>query len=118
MPQPPERAGGWSRALCRRREMPENPLETLARIDPAMMAHLKSADELVYGAGALPSKVKLLIALALDAAHGAENGVRALARRAVKEGATREEIAEALRVAYHLSGVGALYTASAALQEL
>jgi alkylhydroperoxidase/carboxymuconolactone decarboxylase family protein YurZ len=36
----------------------------------------------------------------------------------MKEGATKEEIAEALRVAYHLSGVGALYTASSGLKDV
>jgi hypothetical protein len=33
-------------------------------------------------------------------------------------GATRQEIAETLRVAYHLTGVGCLYTASRALGDL
>jgi alkylhydroperoxidase/carboxymuconolactone decarboxylase family protein YurZ len=36
----------------------------------------------------------------------------------MKEGASREEIAETLRVAFHLSGVGALYTASAGLKDM
>jgi alkylhydroperoxidase/carboxymuconolactone decarboxylase family protein YurZ len=62
-------------------------------------------------------KVKLLIAMAFDAAHGAEKGVRSLASQARKAGATNQEIAEALRVAYHLSGVGGLYSASAGLEE-
>jgi alkylhydroperoxidase/carboxymuconolactone decarboxylase family protein YurZ len=95
-----------------------HPLETLAKIDPQIMEHLRDADDLIYGNGALPRKTKLLIALAFDAAYGAENGVRALATAAIKEGATQEEIAETLRVAYHLSGVGALYTASAGLKDL
>jgi alkylhydroperoxidase/carboxymuconolactone decarboxylase family protein YurZ len=95
-----------------------HPLETLAKIDPQIMAHLRGADDLIYGNGALPRKMKLLIALAFDAAHGAEDGVRALAAAAIKEGATKEEIAETLRVAYHLSGVGTLYTASAGLKDL
>jgi alkylhydroperoxidase/carboxymuconolactone decarboxylase family protein YurZ len=98
--------------------MATNPLSTLGRIDPQMMKHLAEIDELVYGSGALPRKIKLLIAMAFDAAHGASNGVQALARGAMKEGATSQEIAEALRVAYHLSGVGALYTGSIGLSDL
>jgi alkylhydroperoxidase/carboxymuconolactone decarboxylase family protein YurZ len=98
--------------------MATNPLSTLGRIDPDMMDHLKQTDELIYGNGALPRKIKLLMAMAFDAAHGASNGVQALARAALKEGATEQEIAEALRVAYHLSGVGALYTGSIGLSEL
>jgi hypothetical protein len=52
---------------------------------------------MVYGEGALPMKVKLLIAMSFDAAHGAPNGVRFLAQSAMNAGATKDEIAE-LRV--------------------
>jgi alkylhydroperoxidase/carboxymuconolactone decarboxylase family protein YurZ len=82
------------------------------------MAHLQATDPLIYADGALPRKVKLLVAMAFDAAAGAEGGVRALAGAALRAGATREEIAEMLRVAYHLTGVGTLYTASRALKEV
>ncbi len=98
--------------------MAENPLSTLANIDPAMMTRLKELDEFIYGSGALPRKIKLLIAMAFDAAHGAVNGVRSLATAAVQEGATTEEIAEVLRVACHLSGVGALYIGSIGLKDV
>jgi alkylhydroperoxidase/carboxymuconolactone decarboxylase family protein YurZ len=89
----------------------------IGRIDPEMLKRLREQNEFVYADGALPRKVKLLIAMAFDAAHGAENGVRSLARQAKKAGASSQEMAEALRVAYHLSGVGALYIASAGLTE-
>ncbi|HEX9934098.1 MAG TPA: carboxymuconolactone decarboxylase family protein [bacterium] len=98
--------------------MAEHPLDTLAKIDPEIMQHLKVMEGFIYGEGALPSKIKLLIALAFDAAHGATNGVRTLAAAAMKEGATAQEIAETLRIAYHLSGVGALYTASMGLKDV
>ena len=68
--------------------------------------------------GALPRKFKLLIAMALDAAHGAVDGVRALAEQAMKAGATKEEIAEAIRVAQYISGVGSVYTAARAFKDL
>ncbi|HVP89958.1 MAG TPA: carboxymuconolactone decarboxylase family protein [Terriglobales bacterium] len=98
--------------------MPEHPLAALQRLDPKMMGHLKDMDELIYCPGVLPKKFKLLIAMAFDAAHGADMGVRALALAAMKEGATKEEIAETLRVAYHLSGVGTLYCASKGLKDV
>jgi len=98
--------------------MNDHPLSTFMKIDPTFMSHLKTADELVFADGALPKKVKLLIALAFDAAHGAAQGVRALAQAAMKEGSTNSEIAEAVRVAYHLCGVGSVYTASQGLKEL
>jgi alkylhydroperoxidase/carboxymuconolactone decarboxylase family protein YurZ len=97
--------------------MPHDPLEMIGRIDPEMLKRLREQNEFVFADGALPRKVKLLIAMAFDAAHGAENGVRSLARQATKAGASSQEMAEALRVAYHLSGVGALYVASAGLTE-
>jgi alkylhydroperoxidase/carboxymuconolactone decarboxylase family protein YurZ len=98
--------------------MAEHPLSTLNKIDPAMMKRLEELNEFVYGSGALPRKIKLLIAMAFDAAHGAENGVRSLAAAAIQEGATTEEIAEILRVAYHLSGVGTLYIGSIGLKDV
>lgn len=98
--------------------MNEHPLATLQKLDPQIREHLQAADGLIYADGALPKKFKLLLAMAFDAAHGAQGGVRTLANAALQEGATKEQIAEALRVAYYLSGVGALYTASQALKEL
>ena len=98
--------------------MNEHPLATLQKLDPELMAHLQATDPLIYADGALPRKFKLLVAMAFDAAAGAEGGVRALANAALQAGATREEIAETLRVAYHLTGVGTLYTASRALKEV
>ncbi len=98
--------------------MPANPLGTANKIDPQVVDHMRSTDEWVFSDGALSKKVKLLVAMAFDAAHGATSGVRALAQRAMKEGATREEIAEVLRVAYVMTGVGAVYIASQGLEEL
>jgi alkylhydroperoxidase/carboxymuconolactone decarboxylase family protein YurZ len=98
--------------------MSEGPLATLGKLDPELVDHLGTTDDLIYGDGALPRKVKLLIAMAFDAAHGAEGGVRALANAALRAGASQQEIAETLRVTYHLTGVGCLYTASRALSDL
>lgn len=98
--------------------MPVNPLETSAKIDPDLVGHIRSVDEWAFADGVLPRKTKLLIAIAYDAAHGAANGVRSLAQQAIKAGATKQEIGEALRVAYALSGIGSVYVASEGLKEL
>jgi alkylhydroperoxidase/carboxymuconolactone decarboxylase family protein YurZ len=97
--------------------MPHDWLEMIGKIDPDMRKRLDEQDEFVYADGVLPRKLKLLVAMAFDAAHGAVNGARALAMQAKAAGATDREMAEILRVAYHLSGVGALYAASTALKE-
>jgi len=98
--------------------MSDHPLSTMKKLDPEFMRHLEETDALVYADGALPRKVKLLMAMAFDAAEGAAGGVRALAEQAMKAGATKEEIAEALRVAFHLSGIGSLYAASFGLKDI
>jgi len=98
--------------------MPENPLSTAVKIDPKVVEHMKTTDDWVFADGALPKKVKLLMAMAFDAAHGAVGGVRGLAQRAMNEGATKDEISEALRVAYVMNGVGSIYIASQGLKEL
>lgn len=98
--------------------MQYDPLAALASVDPKLREHVRTNSAFVYADGALPKKIKLLLAMAFDAEHGAENGVRSLATQAIEAGATAEEIAEVLRVASHLTGVGCLYTASAALKEV
>ena len=98
--------------------MAENPLQTILALDPKLMGHLKQTDEFVYTDGAITKKIKLLMAMAFDAANGAVQGVRSLAQQAMREGATKEEIAETIRVAYQLSGIGSIYTASQGLRDL
>jgi alkylhydroperoxidase/carboxymuconolactone decarboxylase family protein YurZ len=96
----------------------EHPLATIQKLDPQFMERVSELDKMVFSDGALPKKIKLLMAMAFDAANGATEGVKALARASVQAGATKEEIAETLRVACQLSGIGSLYTASNALKEL
>lgn len=98
--------------------MPEHPLKTIERLDPKLLRLVEDTQQLAFSDGALPKKFKILIALALDASEGAVEGVNSLAQLAIKSGATKEEIAEALRVTYYVSGVGSVYTASRALKEL
>ena len=98
--------------------MPDHPLSPIKKLDPEFMKRLEETEALVYADGALPGKIKLLMAMAFDAAAGAAGGVRALAEQAMKAGATKEEIAETLRVAFLLSGVGSLYAASFGLKDI
>ncbi len=98
--------------------MPENPLKTLEKLDPRLLKLVEDTRELAFSDGALPRKFKLLIALALDAAHGTVEGVKSLTQAAMQAGATKEEIAETLRVTQYISGVGSTYTAARALKEL
>lgn len=98
--------------------MPENPLKVFENLDPELLSVVEKTRELALSDGALPRKIKFLIAMALDASHGAVDGVKSLARAAMHAGATKEEVTEALRVAQFISGVGSVYTAARALDEL
>lgn len=59
-----------------------------------------------------------LIAMAMDAGNGAVYSVRGLAKSAIVAGATREEIAEALRIAHYIKSAGSFNTAGKALEDL
>lgn len=98
--------------------MPENPLKPIEILDPELAKAVEDVRELSLGEGALPRKYKYLIAMVLDATHGADTGVRNLAQAAIHAGATKEEVADALRVAYFIDGVGCIYVAARGLNGL
>ena len=58
------------------------------------------------------------MAMALDASQGAVEVVKSLAGQAMKAGATKEEIGEAIRVVQYICGVGSVYTAAHAFKDL
>mgnify|MGYP001110046657 CR=1 FL=1 len=98
--------------------MSEHPLNIFEKLDPELFKLVENTNRFALADGALPRKFKLLIAMALDASLGAVQGVKMLAQAAMRSGATREEIVEAVRVANYISGVGSVYTAAQALKEL
>jgi AhpD family alkylhydroperoxidase len=98
--------------------MDRHPLENIKRLDPEYFEAVSQSRQRTFADGALSARDKYLIAMALDAVHGASGGVASLARQAVEQGATREQIMEALRVAGFIGGVGAVYTASLGLEEV
>jgi len=93
-------------------------MKVIERLDPEILKCVKDTREFTYADGALPRKFKFLIGMALDAAQGAEQGVKALAREAMQAGATKQELAEALRVAYYICGAVSIFTAARGLKEL
>ncbi|MFI5268118.1 MAG: carboxymuconolactone decarboxylase family protein [Chloroflexota bacterium] len=86
-------------------------LQRLAAIDPEFVEQAATIrEQAYYTPSALDVKTKLLIALALDVAHGAEEGVRLLSARAREAGATDAEIADVLRICYSVAGLQRLST--------
>lgn len=98
--------------------MPEHPLKISEDLDPKLLDLVNKTHDQALSDGALPRKIKLLIAMVLDAVQGSTDGVQALARESIKARATKEEIAEALRVAQYICGVGCIYTAGRALKQV
>lgn len=98
--------------------MAEHPLKIFEKIDPQLLKLVRDTNAFALADGALPRRIKFLIAMALDAAHGTVEGTKALAEQAMKAGATKEEIVETIRVAQYISGVGSVYVAARALGEL
>ena len=98
--------------------MNANPLDIIKKVDNELFENMSKTRKMTFEDGALTKKNKLLIALALDAAHGAVNGVKSLASQAMQNGATKEEIMEAIRVSNYVSGAGSVYTAANALKDI
>jgi alkylhydroperoxidase/carboxymuconolactone decarboxylase family protein YurZ len=98
--------------------MDKHPLETIKKLDPEFFDSVIQSSERTFADGALSAKTKYLIAMTLDAAHGATGGVAWLGRQAVEHGASKEEIVEAIRVANYVCGVGSVYCASFGLAEV
>ncbi|MFH0847471.1 MAG: carboxymuconolactone decarboxylase family protein [Chloroflexota bacterium] len=98
-------------------QSPQSPLASLEKLDPELFKAMQQGRQFALGdGGALPKKYKLLIAVALDAAHGSPDGVRNLAQQAMKEGATKQELADTLRVVHYIFGGGAIHVAARGLQ--
>ena len=98
--------------------MSKNPLEIIAKNDQEFLDHIMQSRDLAFAEGALSAKTKTLMAMALDAAMGAEAGVGSLAAQALEAGATKEEIMETIRVAGFVSGAHAVFTAAHGLDEI
>jgi alkylhydroperoxidase/carboxymuconolactone decarboxylase family protein YurZ len=100
------------------RDISTNPLDIYKVFDPKVIESFNRLQDLVFCEGALPQKSKVLIAMAIDVEHGALQGATALGKRALKLGATKEEVIETLRVSYYVGGNRALFTSAQILQNL
>ncbi|MGI6515115.1 MAG: carboxymuconolactone decarboxylase family protein [Syntrophomonadaceae bacterium] len=85
-------------------------------IDGVFFEQVKKVIEMAMAPGALDAKTKVLIVLALDTLKGAAEGVKVLAAQARELGATDQELAEAIRLAYFVAGMDPLKTGLNAFQ--
>lgn len=98
--------------------MPEDPLQIINNTDPEFFKLLEDTRKMALAEGSIPLKYKFLIAMALDASKGAAEGVKVLAMQALQEGATKEDVMEAIKITQYICGVGSVYTASNALKDI
>lgn len=84
--------------------------EALEKNDPKLAEYLTTGREFIVSDDALSAKTKTLMMMLCDALLGHEHGVNAIANRARGMGATEEEIAETVRVAFLMGGLPALVT--------
>ena len=85
---------------------------------PDLAAMVGGARASITEAGALPAHVKTLMMMICDALLNHEGGVTNLANRARGMGASEEEIAEALGVAYLMGGLPAIVAGSNAYRNI
>ena len=71
---------------------------------PEVYAGYAALQRATMGDGALPAKVKELIALAIAATRECDGCIAAHARSAVRQGVTAEEVAEAMGVVISMNG--------------
>jgi len=79
--------------------------------DPQLYSIIKESLDLVHQDGALEKKYKLLISMVVDAIRIHPSGVVACAKEAKEAGATDEQIAEAMRIAFVGGGLPSLVEA-------
>lgn len=84
--------------------------DLLEKNAPALHKEVSSVRESVLVEGALPLKVKMLMTMLCDALLAHPDGVAAIADRARAAGASEEEIAETVGVAFVMGGTPALVT--------
>ncbi|MBN1102933.1 MAG: carboxymuconolactone decarboxylase family protein [Deltaproteobacteria bacterium] len=79
-------------------------LERFAELLPAVLGAVREQTDIAYKDGALDSKVKRLMALAIALGAGCRNCILGQTMYALDRGATREEILETIRVVVSMRG--------------
>lgn len=89
----------------------------LEKSAPALLKDTTAVREAIMKDGALSTKTKTLMTMLCDALLAHSSGVATIAGRARGMGASEEEIAETIGVAFLMGGLPALVTGSSAFQD-
>ena len=90
----------------------------LKKTDPDIFNLVMKLDQMVWDDGALNRKTKKLIAIAIAAALRDQHAIKAQMQGAHALGVTKEEVEEALRVAFLLAGMPAYVNGKIIEEEL
>lgn len=90
--------------------------DMLEKDAPEVFKAMTGARESLMTEGALPVKVKILMTMLCDALLGHDGGVTTIANRARAAGATEEEIAETVGIAFLMGGLPAVVTGANAFK--
>ena len=82
--------------------------EIVAKNDPDFVTYLEADLDFIMREGAIPAKYKILMTMVIDALLAHDAGVATIAQRARDNGASEDEIKEAVRIAYLFGGTPAL----------
>ena len=85
-------------------------VEAMEQNDAELLKQMQSLQDWATKDGALPAKIKTLMSMFGDAILGHAEGVKAIAQRARAQGATEQEIAETVRMAFLCAGMPGLVT--------
>lgn len=91
-------------------------LKVLQKHDPKFFESFTHVSKAAYG-GALSEKTRTLIWLAIDSVLGKDEGVKSLSRKARELGASKEEIAETVRIVFIGAGLPGLSSAFKAFEQ-
>ena len=95
---------------------PASWLDLMEQGAPELMKVVAETRESILPDGALSNKTKTLMTMLCDALLGHDGGVTTIANRARAAGASEEEIAETVGVAFLMGGLPALVTGSNAFK--
>ncbi|MCS5666820.1 MAG: carboxymuconolactone decarboxylase family protein [Dehalococcoidia bacterium] len=95
---------------------PASWLDLMEQGAPELMKVVTETRESILPDGALSNKTKTLMTMLCDALLGHDGGVTTIANRARAAGASEEEIAETVGVAFLMGGLPALVTGSNAFK--
>ncbi len=93
-------------------------MDIATELDPKLITFYEFCDSTIQDDTALPSKIKMLIIMAMGAQRHCKECVLSAMRGAYKKGATETEILDAIRCIAVAGGAPALYACKDALQLL